>query len=441
MNAIEFDHKPQINVSVLDVIFFYYVLLIGSATPLLTNLDVRVNPVGVAMYFTALLSLISFTKLPLLNNGVKIVLSVVLGWFAVHYYIDPDFKYLQHGIYFIHIVTGYFIVRVYGNTILLRFERCVTLLAIISLLMWVVELHEGIPFMQSHAPFKNTWENGGSYLIFNIQPVDYIGAYAGSIIRNSGFAWEPGRFASILVLAYACNVIRMHGKINYFSKRRIIFVCALVTTFSTTGLIALLLVMALNIVFSKEVKPSSKIVLAVVFRIAIAGILKLPYMSEKISTRADESTYMSNDEERLALIEEGDEQFTVDRFEGLMLDGLNLAQTPWVGYGLNAENSYVQQEISQNLVTSNDIVKPMAMFGVPLTLLFFIVCFLGLKRLTREYGYNFGPLLFITLMTISVSYRWMDTPIMFALAYYSVFSYEHDDREHIHIHRNRLLQQ
>ncbi|MEG2599617.1 MAG: hypothetical protein RSA66_09100 [Muribaculaceae bacterium] len=64
--------------------------------------------------------------------------------------------------------------------------------------------------------------------------------------RNSGFMWEPGAFAYVLILMISINLIRNGA--NLTSKRVIVYIIALITTFSTSGYLALFAILLFTLI-------------------------------------------------------------------------------------------------------------------------------------------------------------------------------------------------
>src|SRR5690554_924227 len=69
-------------------------------------------------------------------------------------------------------------------------------------------------------------------------------------IRNSGFMWEPGAYAMMLILAIIYNWISASIIIN---KRIMIYIIAIITTFSTAGFLALSILIIAFTIYSKKV--------------------------------------------------------------------------------------------------------------------------------------------------------------------------------------------
>ena len=446
--------RPQVHhilhrhkkITVLDIVFFYYVLFLGDCSMFINNMDFRHNIIGAIIYFTALVILYNHTPKPKFTKKLYISIGIVILWMIIHIPLDGGLNYLACYTLICHIATAFFIVRCFKANILQRFVNVIYILSAISLVCWSIEEIIGVDAMLSLAPFQSVnGDNCGSYIFFHvIQERGEDLAYG--FVRNSGFTWEPGRFASLIVIAFTCNIIRYKGRMAIWSKHNIVFLLALITTFSTTGYVAIMVVLSINLIFSPKLALWKKIVFGGMFAVVAVFVMGLSFMSEKISSRANVETYISEDDRILDAIEDEDGQFTVDRFEGMTLDGLNFIDAPWFGYGLDSDNSYVRRNISEKIVTSNGIVKPFAMYGALLAIPFFIFFFLGTKRLSQAYGFKLHMLLFIAIMTVSISYGWMDNPLMLAFALYSVFRCRAKKyiRKHVktasNINNNRLLQ-
>jgi hypothetical protein len=86
--------------------------------------------------------------------------------------------------------------------------------------------------------------NSGGWYIF-------IYMYSGwAQDRNCGFAWEPGGYACILIFLLGYQLVRNHFK---FDKYSIVFIISIISTFSTSGYIALYL-LAVSIILYKKRK-------------------------------------------------------------------------------------------------------------------------------------------------------------------------------------------
>lgn len=94
--------------------------------------------------------------------------------------------------------------------------------------------------------------------------------------QNSGFAWEPGSFACFLVIALLLNLFLNKFKFDNKSK---ILIAAIITTFSTTGYLGLLMTFFLAYRY-RVVKIDFKIVLVIL--VAGAAIITIPLLADKV---------------------------------------------------------------------------------------------------------------------------------------------------------------
>jgi len=116
---------------------------------------------------------------------------------------------------------------------------------------------------------------------------EYVDGYSNLIVftftqglhsyQNSGFVWEPGSFGCFLILALLLNLFLNNFKIDNKSK---IFTFAIITTFSTTTYLALLI--TLFLVYRYRVKKINLGVVALLC-LAISMIIFVPFMADKVT--------------------------------------------------------------------------------------------------------------------------------------------------------------
>ena len=120
----------------------------------------------------------------------------------------------------------------YNEKVFEYYEHCVTKLSLIAVFLWLLSWL--LPFMPSLLKAVSpNWIHAleeSNILIFGLQPADYSGALV--FRRNCGFAWEPGRFACIILVAMFINMARTKFQLRKNKNLRILLV-ALLTTQST----------------------------------------------------------------------------------------------------------------------------------------------------------------------------------------------------------------
>jgi hypothetical protein len=98
--------------------------------------------------------------------------------------------------------------------------------------------------------------------------------------RNSGFAFEPGQFSIFISVGLLFNLIL---KSYNFDRKQLIYLLALLTTESTTGLLMLILI-ALIVVFSRKYQSLNRVLIIPIVILSIIFIARSPLVYDKISS-------------------------------------------------------------------------------------------------------------------------------------------------------------
>ena len=402
------------------VVMMIFVLFMGAGTSFTVSDSPLVNIPG----FLVIIGITFFLTRKIIRylyiKQLSILLLVVGLWifiqcFRVGHY---DFAYVM---LFLHIIIAYLIILVYGKEFFVYYERVIFLLVVIGLLGWVINNVIGTPSMSALAPFRssdynNALEESGSFLIY------VTGAWKSAqdlpieLYRNQGFCWEAGRYASLVAVGLVVYLIKSNHKFNIASPKLWIYVITILSTFSTTGYIALLIIAVITILFVYRTNLFLKGLIAIGLCYVGLSIGSLNFINEKIEEQSDMSTFFS---ETGHITKEG--VVTVERFEGNYLDWLNFIHDPILGYGLTDQWSYVQTHISNQLITSNGLMKPFAQYGFLLAFLYFVFLYRSSRLLLSDYNYEFKPMLFLVIITISFSYDFGKHPIFLAFTLYDIF--------------------
>lgn len=142
------------------------------------------------------------------------------------------------------IVTGYYFAKnIHSNDFFEIFTKIMVFLAAYSLVFYVIFLKEVsflnnilniLPELKRNVVHQNRFAN----LIFTNIPIDNVPARA----RNWGVFWEPGAYSVYLNIALA---ILLFAGVEIKNKKRAIYILiiTIVTTFSTTGILAMILLL------------------------------------------------------------------------------------------------------------------------------------------------------------------------------------------------------
>lgn len=403
--------------------FLYIIILllfVGRPATFFVVNDPRTNPIGFLLYLFPSLYLFY-------SHGIKInkkflaLLGIYTIWAAIHTTIDYDVKILNYLLCYVHFFVAYVVVQVYHTEIFGYFWRIATALTFLDCILWAgihfVDL-ETLSNISLLTPTSDT--SSASFIIFNSPGLRYEGLGIMGLLRNCGFAWEPGLYGSILIIAVFFNLAENDYKLqgNYAFM---ILAFGIFTTFSTTAYSALIILFALHVIYSSlnEVTPRRVWGLAALVCLALL-VNNLPFMNEKIQDDVNMEGSFVNDSQAITLVDKDRELRTLQRTEGLVLDYINFMDAPIMGYGLARDNSYMFREISQYITTSNDLTSFLARWGIILTIL--IVGFMIWSSIfLRRYILMDSNSIFLLYIVIAISYSLTFCALIIAFLLYPVF--------------------
>lgn len=397
----------------LEKIFLFYVILFAAQATLFTSdMDFRSNPIGVGILLFLCIRLWVKHKISLRNKKLQIIYVILAIWTVIHYLTDLEFKLLPYIILYINITVGYCLVKIYGNNLYKKVTQYITFLTGVSLVLWLimhitgVGVFESIGFMKPASGTSTT-----SLLIFNVPNIHiYEGKGIGPFMRNCGFAWEPGLFASFICFAIYFNLLikkQIKGNYGFY-----ILTLGLFSTFSTTGYSAFLLIIA-NYFIIQNAKKSTKLLYIILGIPIFLYIINLPFMAEKMKEENENENFIFDNNQRTSEIESEGKAITVRRWEGIMMDFLNIQDRPLIGYGTK-NNSYIYTHISPYLISSNGIASTFARFGIILGLLINIAFIYNTSYIDKLFKQKYC-IFYILFMTLSVSYNFTTLALTIAL--------------------------
>lgn len=402
----------------LQLTMFVFTLFMGAGTTLFSSDSPFSNIPGFLIFMMLLIYMARKIKHYTNHKQIITILLFVFIWLIYHWtrvgHYDFAFVMLE-----LHIIAGYMMICLYKEKIIDYYEDIAYKLALIAIPLWIINNLIGSEMMTMFAPFdssalNNAHEENGSFLVY------ITGAWQqeqfGELYRNQGYCWEAGRFASLTVLGLTFYIIKNSGVPKFLDRRMWVYIIAILSTFSTTGYIAMLIVFSVSIIFAGKKNLFSRILIGGMLIVAVVYLQNADFIGEKITEQLDSSSFKSEGATYNA--ETG--VITVERFEGVYLDWLNFVDAPVMGYGLTDMWSYTQRNINKELITSNGITKPFAQYGFILALMYFIYFIRGSRRITAAHGNAPKLLLFVALILISFSYDFNKLPLILAIALYSI---------------------
>lgn len=204
------------------------------------------------------------------------------------------------------------------------------------------------------------------------------------IPQNTGPFWEHGIFCIYLIIAFYLNAIREN---KIITKYNIVFIIAIITSFSSTGYVVLIVALAF-IILQRGGITFSKIFLLVMLLIGTYYISSLDFMTEKITENA-----MSTNES--------------SRFFAMVYHWQQIVKSPFIGYG-----PYLERAFSNLVMSPNGWTHLLRVWGIPFSAYLLIAFFKGAGNFFREEDNSFFKRigLFVIVMiavfpqTLSVSY-------------------------------------
>lgn len=386
------------------------------------------NPVPFLIPIVLTLILLIRNPISFRNTKLWALIGIMGTWTIAICYKLHDFSTSNLSYYlflFYAIFIAYIHIRVYGRDLFHIFEHIMVVFSVISLVFWTIAVL--VPSSSSffHLFPETSYGNNVLYLFNWMDPAK--GQMTGSLIRNAGCSWEPGRFAIMLVPAILINLSR--EGISFIGNHKIIILLlALASTMSTTGYSITILIYAIYWLDGFNAKS----ILSFVF-IALPlayFIFSLDFMGEKIQ---DNVNYEGLSRERVHNINynaktKGDEYLgSMGRFESAYFEWINFQEEPLLGYGRNTDHSWFRQKISKNFVLTGGLVRIPSQYGIFVGLILYVILFYSSIKISRTFGYQRQIAFALALLLASVSYVILCIPIFTAFWLYGLFCFEEDE--------------
>ena len=377
----------QIKVLSLYAITSIVLIEIANTTSFTISYLLAAICVLMTMYYVITLKEINFRVILLF--GVWIVINVASSsYFGLSLKLGLTLRYALN-----LVLLTWFIVDIYGNKFLEVLEKIIYYLTFISLPLYALNFLFKSEFDQLSSIFEGITNPN---LLANVNywsGIVYVNAISqqyGSLelLRNTGFMWEPGYFALIIVFALGYRWLNYGIK---FDKHFYVYFTAILTTFSTAGYFALLVL--ISAYFLK--KSSIKNVL-LVFGISIIFFIyvyQLDFMRGKIdiyltAIAANDFNYDVNYQ-----------SVKLNRIQIAIYDVYRVIRYPF-GFGLNDRVSFDNIDV----VGTNGLSGLLRMWGV--------VVFFYFMKLIYNYhnqqnkanlGWNSKMLIYLSLLLVFFS--------------------------------------
>lgn len=226
----------------------------------------------------------------------------------------------------------------------------------------LISIGSWLPQMVTDEWLENTTNNGVSLYLYYL-PLKVSTSYT-DFIRNCGPFYEPGLFASYLVIALFLNFCQNNKLVQ---KKNLILIAAILTTCSSAGYVSLALLVLYSAFFSKS--HWSKIVTIIAIVILWQPMMNLDFMSGKISANFEDTKSSS-----------------ASRFGAMIYHAEKIEESPILGFAggtlpLTEFDRFLGQTNSEKILSPNGLTYAFVYWGIPFAIIFYILLFRGLKKL------------------------------------------------------------
>lgn len=303
----------------------------------------------------------------------------------------------------IYILVAYTICKGYGRRFFVLAETILFHLAIISIICWVILLIIPAPFTQFISSFSLPAFNDddrftSANVLFYTVILSSVTQGSGEwylLIRNSGFAWEPGAFSCFLLIGICFNIFRKNFSFSD-NISLVVFLIALASTQSTTGYYTFMAVVALWLVNNH--KARWLLVLLPLF----IGVISLPFMSDKFSYELEG---LSD-----ATFNNADSNSSFDRLLSLQVLWGEFLEHPILGYG------FAESELEQNSIrTWSGIGRLLSQYGIIMSILFLIFLWKSSRFCARLFQSRSEYVIFVAILGSMISYMLWTQPLFMAI--------------------------
>ncbi|WP_418748984.1 hypothetical protein [Faecalibacillus intestinalis] len=393
---------------------FWIFVYAGSATVFARSLG-DISTFGNAFAICLTIFAISLNKI---KFNTKFIYSLVI--FCIYALAttlnNQTINLLWWSQWLIRLAIAYVIIRIFKEGLLYAFEKMLVFFCYCSLSFWILYLVAPNMLLNfaSFVHFSEPYGADNSNVAYNLL-VYTIGSNSVLnqgywVVRNAGFAWEPGAFSSIIIIGIFCNILRK-GFILSNNKHLILFLITLFTTQSTTG-IGILLACSVFWAFVNGRKGWAIIWLIA----AIFLFMVLPFMQEKI---LGEYVIMN---EQVRNVENVYSHAAYGRMSSFVLSWQEFLRHPILGLGGYAGGTYLMQRGIDNVALISGIGHLLSMYGAVMSFLFFKLLYKSGKSFSHVFETKNGYMIIVVMLGIMISYNLWMNPLLMSFWLFNYYS-------------------
>jgi len=379
--------------------FFMFCMVIyaGSATVFARSLG-NISTIGNA--FGMIMTLVLFIKgnLRVTKNYIRII--VVFSCYAIITFINNKMiNPLWYSQWIIWLTIASCICLYYKERLFICYETVLFHLSLVALLFWLLYLlsPEIVNTIVSVCEFSKPYTDEGNVLknmiVYTLPNTEFYSNNYSSVIRNPGFAWEPGAYSCFICLAIFCNVLRTNFKIKS-NLSLIVLVIALLSTQSTTGLAVFAVMLLVWLIINKRFWYAFLVLPFAIF------LVSQEFVMDKFF---DEYNALSD-------VEWQNKSAAIGRLASLQIEWKEFLRHPLIGVGGYEGGTWLAKH-GYDVVTISGLGHMLSRFGAIMSLLFFLLLIKSSKCINRLFGTNNGCLLIVAIVGMMISYGLWKQPI------------------------------
>lgn len=385
---------------------FYYLLILVIILNI-SQASILNNPlipfvIGIIVFFIHL-----FTRKKYDRSFWAIVIIWLIICFLASIVLTGDILFLRIINYTVFLIfMPYLLLRILGLKFWVIFEKIVFFLTYISIPLYVLN----VVFLTE---FNNLWyifrpitgeTFGMTYPYWSaFIYVNAIYDISFELVRNCGFMWEPGSFSLMIIWAAIYN-LRNNG--NKLSKKVIVYIIALITTFSTAGYLAIVFVVLS--IYMKKLTIPNMLMFSILLLFYIFYVYKLNFVSEKIDS------YITGYQENKLVYDERGGYIKVNRLRGAYYALQESLKFP-TGYGVVKKSDISETEVE--IYGTNGLGTLLIIWGFPMFIYFMILT----GRYFNVIGTNKMTMLNASLLIIPFLIMFFSNPIAQSIFVYFIF--------------------
>lgn len=326
--------KQLFNTKNIDGLLVFLVLLISSRASVIANADST-------LFITLFINLYVMVRrnIKIDKPFIVVVVAFLLLVLQNYYQNDGDINLLRYVKLFSIISIAYFTIKITGFSFFSYYNTFMyaAILCSLPFYLWQVLSTDSLHSFGTALSniFPGLVDNLPSSQNILFHTIEFVDKY-----RNSGPMWEPGGFATMIVLAIYFEFLKNKFTIN---KRVLVYFFGVLITFSTTGYLLCMILMfvyLINMIRTKSPRRRFSLYLLVIpgFLMAtVAVFFSSDLMYNKIQFLYNDQMSKVEDMEHVESLGL-DAKFSLGRFGSLLVDLRSMQENLFFGRGYDDDH-------------------------------------------------------------------------------------------------------